>query len=177
MKFYKNWNYVLKTRLLRTKWNLLALIIIGVQTNELGILSIILFSAGYYSQTYYGPKTRMSWKWNFGRKYICSCNNWCVNQRARYMHLVIIQLLVGTLLSLWNVMKVIGMHLSPSLMWVVFSMTSTESQKGLNTVQQCSIENQKGATAIDFIRTIAPLAFRFWYRSSLNSTNTLLALN
>ena len=36
---------------------------------------------------------------------------------------------------------------------------SAESQRGINAVQRCSIENQKGAIAIDFIQWEAP----FWF--------------
>ena len=31
-------------------------------------------------------------------------------------------------------------------------ISSAESQKGLNVVQQCSVENQKGAIAIGFVQ-------------------------
>ena len=31
-------------------------------------------------------------------------------------------------------------------------MTSTESQKGVNAVELCSVENQRGAIAIDFVK-------------------------
>ena len=30
------------------------------------------------------------------------------------------------------------------------NVSSAENQKGINTVKRCSIENQKGAIAIDF---------------------------
>ena len=30
--------------------------------------------------------------------------------------------------------------------------SSAENQKGVNAVQQCSVENQKGAIAIDFVQ-------------------------
>ena len=31
-------------------------------------------------------------------------------------------------------------------------MSSAEDQKGVNAAQQCFVENQKGATAIDFVQ-------------------------
>ena len=31
-------------------------------------------------------------------------------------------------------------------------ISSSESQKGVNAIQQCSIENQKGTNAIDFVQ-------------------------
>ena len=31
------------------------------------------------------------------------------------------------------------------------SISSVESEKGTITIQRCSVENQKGATAIDFV--------------------------
>ena len=31
-------------------------------------------------------------------------------------------------------------------------LSSVESQKGINAVQQCSVENQKGAMIIDFVQ-------------------------
>ena len=31
-------------------------------------------------------------------------------------------------------------------------ITSAENQKGVNVVQRCSIENQKGAIALDFVQ-------------------------
>ena len=33
----------------------------------------------------------------------------------------------------------------------IISSKSDESQKGINTILRCSVENQKGAFAIDFI--------------------------
>ena len=36
-------------------------------------------------------------------------------------------------------------------------MSSAESQKGTNTVQRCSIENQKGAIAMDFVQRYSAL--------------------
>ena len=32
------------------------------------------------------------------------------------------------------------------------TISSAENQKGVNAVQQCSIENQKGTIAIDFVQ-------------------------
>ena len=34
----------------------------------------------------------------------------------------------------------------------VFYRQPIENQKGINTVQRCSVENQKGAMAIDFLQ-------------------------
>ena len=41
------------------------------------------------------------------------------------------------------------------------SISSAESQKGVNAVQQCSVENQKGATAIDYEHLLILIA-PFW---------------
>ena len=49
---------------------------------------------------------------------------------------------------------------------------SAESQKGVNAIETCSIENQKGAIANKHCTIIVP----FWL-SSLNNINTFLALN
>ena len=35
---------------------------------------------------------------------------------------------------------------------ILFIISSVESQKGVNVVQWCSIENQKGIIAIDFVQ-------------------------
>ena len=35
---------------------------------------------------------------------------------------------------------------------IVISISSAENQKGINAVQRCSIENQKGTIAIDFVQ-------------------------
>ena len=37
-----------------------------------------------------------------------------------------------------------------------FSVSSAEKQKGINTIQQYSIENQKGIIAIDFVQQYHP---------------------
>ena len=37
---------------------------------------------------------------------------------------------------------------------------SDENQKGVNSVQQCSTENQKAAIAIDFVRQKGPSGFQ-----------------
>ena len=34
----------------------------------------------------------------------------------------------------------------------LFNNSSAENQKGLNAVQRCSIENHKGAIAIDYVQ-------------------------
>ena len=44
--------------------------------------------------------------------------------------------------------------------WCEKGISSAESQKGINAVQWCSIENQKSTIAIDFCTAIAP--FWFW---------------
>ena len=40
----------------------------------------------------------------------------------------------------------------PSHNYVLTYMLSAENQKGVNAIQQFSIENQKGAIAIDFVQ-------------------------
>ena len=40
------------------------------------------------------------------------------------------------------------------------SLSSAENQKGVNAVQRCSVENQKGAISIDFVQGYRPSAQR-----------------
>ena len=55
-------------------------------------------------------------------------------------------------------------------------MLLAESKKGIDTVQRCFVESQKGAIAIDFVK-IALLHFVILNGTSSNSANALLALN
>ena len=40
------------------------------------------------------------------------------------------------------------------------TILSAECQKGINTVQWCSIENQKGAIVIDFVQQYRPIGYQ-----------------
>ena len=37
-------------------------------------------------------------------------------------------------------------------LYMFVNVLSTENQKGINSVQNCSVENQKGDIAIDFVQ-------------------------
>ena len=53
-------------------------------------------------------------------------------------------------------------------------MLSGENQKGINAVQQCSVESQKGAMAIDFVQQYSALLVL--NRALWNSDNALLVM-
>ena len=44
------------------------------------------------------------------------------------------------------------LNLKEKKTFIKFCMSSVESQKGVNDVQRCSIENQSGALAMDFVQ-------------------------
>ena len=56
-----------------------------------------------------------------------------------------------------------------------YDVSSFESQKGTNTAQWCSIENQKGAIAI--YKVYGNSTFLVLNGTSLNSANALLVLS
>ena len=87
------------------------------------------------------------------------CDTFDHNFRYMYIHVP----LCMSYISLWRhyqnfvlydsalTLKISKMALNPFCDETLHILLA-ESQKGVNTVQQCSVENQKGATAIDFIQ-------------------------
>ena len=57
----------------------------------------------------------------------------------------------------------------------IYRQLSVDCQKGVNAVQRCSIENQKGAIAVQSL--YGDSALLVLNGISLNSVNTLLAVN
>ena len=72
--------------------------------------------------------------------------------------------------KVWMYTFVYGFHLACFL----FPYRLLRGQKGVITIQQCSIQNQKGAITMDLYSNSALLVLK---RTSLNSDNALLAFN
>ena len=76
----------------------------------------------------------------------------------------------ASLRVLWTEVSLIFLKMT-----LLYLSSSAESQKGVNDVQRCSVENQKGAIAIEFV--MSDSALLVLNGTLLNSDKALVALN